>query len=157
MYPHQGLWDRAGLSGSCRENPSDGSSLSWSTCSAVWPPGVLSRPGEQGLPGMLWLTSICKFTSDRVQKRRPIKSATTWNAFRLFPPPSVYCPGLQGNKSIRGWSQQSFFSTGIPGKDYSQNHLKVVPLKEPLKGPFKGSSPNWLSYQLMVPIISEFI
>ena len=31
--------------------------------------GARSRPGEQGLPGVLWFISICKVTPDRVQKR----------------------------------------------------------------------------------------
>ena len=31
--------------------------------------GARSRPGEQGLPGVLWFISLCKVTPDRVQKR----------------------------------------------------------------------------------------
>lgn len=30
-------------------------------------PGALNKPGEQGLPGVLWFTCICKVTPDTVQ------------------------------------------------------------------------------------------
>lgn len=64
-------------------------------------PGALNMPGEQGLPGVRWFMNVCKVTLGRVRKRRLIQSAVTWNAFLLFPPPSVGYPWLQGGKSTK--------------------------------------------------------
>lgn len=122
--------------------------------------GALNMPGEQGLPGVLWFMYFCKVTPNRVKKRRAIKRATTWNAFLLFPPHSICCPGLWGEKKHQRLAPEVLsFPLGCLQRTIAGTTPSLPVLVENSRyfGIFKGGFATWLSYQLIVPAISEFI